>query len=213
MSAGDINVIKKNNNKKSRRRKKRRTADVSSDSDSSSSSSSSDNEEIITNDDNVENKDVIVSDVELSDNESSVPMKSEKAAEFLDDETKDRLNNIPFTTTDLTQRSNGQRNQEGTQVDLQKVEEAINDAKLKFSDAINERKSTINGNNTNAEKIENDLKNQYLGLLFENYGDDINELRTAPDFTTKSLTLLANVLKEGSGMFDVNTLQTILESK
>ena len=50
-------------------------------------------------------------------------------------------------------------------------------------------------------------------MLFQNYGEDINSLRNAPDFTNKSLVLLANVLKDGSKMFDVDTLKTIVESK
>lgn len=59
----------------------------------------------------------------------------------------------------------------------------------------------------------NELKKDYLSLIFQNYGDDIDKLREAPDFTAKSLSLLANVLKDGSSMFDEDTLKTIFENK
>ena len=39
----------------------------------------------------------------------------------------------------------------------------------------------------------------------------MNELRQAPDFTNKTLVMLANVLKDGGDMFDVETLKTVVE--
>ncbi|CCC69260.1 hypothetical protein NCAS_0C02700 [Naumovozyma castellii] len=215
MSSGDISIVKNTkNSKKSRRQKKKRRTAVS---DSDSSSSSSDNEMDVTKDDVLneekeakeESNDVEMSDVALSDNEDE-----KNKAEILDASTKDKLNDIPFTTTDLTKRmtQNQKQNNQQQEIDLKKVEETINKAKLKFTQDV-ELNSNSKSATATGSKDANELKNEYLGLLFQNYGDDINALRTAPDFTTKSLTLLANVLKEGSGMFDVDTLETILESK
>lgn len=193
MSAGDINLVKKNNNKKSRRRKKRRTAD-SSDSDSDSSSSSgSDNESKLELTETLKEEEVQVSDVELSDEER----ETKTATEELSIETKEALHNISYTDSDLTRKvTSSQKNEGNNIIDLNKVKETINDSREQLS-----------------KSKRTELKNEYLGLLFQNYGDDINTLREAPDFTNKSLILLANVLKDGSNMFDTDTLKTILESK
>ncbi|CCF59584.1 hypothetical protein KAFR_0H01740 [Kazachstania africana CBS 2517] len=189
MSAADISVVKSNSNKKSRRRKKRRTADVS-DSSSSDSSSSSDNEVVMDEEIQKEDKEIEVSDVELSDKEKESVLKEE-----LDDTTKDKLSNISFTKTELiTQNKNIGRDN----FDFKKISATLEDGKQKLFER---------------EETNKKLKNDYLGLLFESYGDDINAVRESSDFTNKSLVLLANVLKEGSNMFDTDTLKTILEKK
>lgn len=198
MSVGDIEAVKQKAGKKSRRRKKRRTAD-SSDSESSSSDNESDNMQIEETQENVE-----ISDVELSDNETSNnDSNKDQDKEGLDKETKEKLSDIPFTTTQLTQKG-GNNADKKANLDLKKVGETIKQANadLKNSKIIQE--------SGDASK---NLKNEYLGLMFQNYGEDINDLRNAPDFTNKSLVLLANVLKEGSNMFETDSLKTILESK
>lgn len=53
------------------------------------------------------------------------------------------------------------------------------------------------------------LKNSYLGLMFENYGNDIDKIREAADFNERSLSVLANVLKSGANIFDYSTLQAV----
>ncbi|CAB4255172.1 similar to Saccharomyces cerevisiae YLR221C RSA3 Protein with a likely role in ribosomal maturation, required for accumulation of wild-type levels of large (60S) ribosomal subunits [Maudiozyma barnettii] len=198
MSAGDIEAVKQKGNKKSRRRKKRRTADSSE----SESSSSSDNEsgtlEVTETPNNAE-----VSDVELSDNE---PESKEVDEKILDNTTKDKLSDIPFTTTQLTQRGSSSGDKKGT-IDMKKVGETVEAAKTEM---VN---SNLIQNAINSGENSKDLKKEYLGLMFDNYGEDINALRNAPDFTNKSLVLLANVLKEGSNMFETDSLKTILESK
>lgn len=199
MSAADINIKNQKANKKSRRRKKRRTAD-SSDSDSSSSS---DNETATMQVDEPA-EEVNVSDVELSDNESV--RKTDTPEEILDDSTKDKLSNIHFTTTELTQRGASTGDKKGT-VDLKKVEDAITAGNENVQKLASAQTSFPSGKSKAA------LKQQYLGVMFENYGEDINKLRQAPDFTNKSLVLLANVLKEGSNMFDTDSLEAILDSK
>ena len=172
------------NNKKFRRRKKRRTADIS---DSEPSSSAED--EIIN--DTINSKKNIVEtkpEMELSDTEE-VEKINDNIVETLDDETQEKLSKIPFTRIERTNRISGDMNitkaQDTIQKDNDKVLELLNDQKQ--------------------------LKNDYLGYLFENYGDDINKLRESPDFTTQSLGLIANVLKEGSNKFELDTLKTILE--
>lgn len=199
MSAADINIKNQKANKKSRRRKKRRTAD-SSDSDSSSSS---DNEAATMQVDEPA-EEVNVSDVELSDNESV--RKTDTPEEILDDSTKDKLSNIHFTTTELTQRGASTGDKKGN-VDLKKVEDAITAGNENVQKLASAQTSFPSGKSKAA------LKQQYLGVMFENYGEDINKLRQAPDFTNKSLVLLANVLKEGSNMFDTDSLEAILDSK
>lgn len=62
-------------------------------------------------------------------------------------------------------------------------------------------------------KDKTELREEYLNLLFENYGDDINRLRAAPDFTNKSLSILADALQEGIGMFDIGELELVLKNK
>lgn len=185
MSEGEVRAAK-SVAKKSRRRKKRRTVDVS---DSSSSDSSSDNES------GREAKAVEVEeeDIQLTDDEVAVEEKvAIDVVETLDDKAKDKLNTIPFTTTELTERNDYNK---GQSADLTKVKESLQEDRQKLGTALNNM----------AEE-----KNKYLGLMFENYGEDINSLREAPDFTNKSLVMLANVLKDGTGMFDVDTLKTIL---
>lgn len=206
MSLGEANLIKSKSTKKSRRRKKRRTTDISDSSDSDSSSSSSDND-VQVNDDhdtngiNTNNEQIVdqsLSDIELSDDE--LPKKSQYNEELLCQDTKEKLSNIPYTITELTERSNQNHKYDNHNTDLKKVGKTLKEATTNINKALN-------------KPISADLQNEYLGMLFQNYGDDINSLRNAPDFTNKSLVLLANVLKDGSKMFDVDTLKTIVESK
>lgn len=199
MSAADINIKNQKANKKSRRRKKRRTADSSD----SESSSSSDNESA-TMEVNEPAEEVNDSDVELSD--SGAVNKSGVQEEVLNDATKDKLSNIHFTTTELTQRGSSSGEKRGN-VDLKKVNEAIEVGNKNVKEIAAEQATPSSGKSKTA------LKNQYLGVMFESYGEDINKLRQAPDFTNKSLVLLANVLKEGSNMFDTDSLEAILDSK
>ncbi|KAM3162800.1 Ribosome assembly protein 3 [Lachancea thermotolerans] len=181
----------RNSGKRTRRSKKRRTAE-SSDSESSSSSSSGSESEHEQDEQNLPNNDgqLEISDVELSD----VEEKDENTkSEVLGKETKKLLNQIPFTTTELSNGSAKNINN----IDLSKIQRTIEDAQEKVS----------------LSKDEGQLKNAYLNLLFKHYGEDVNSLREAPDFTPKSLVLIANVLKDGAHMFDIETLRTVMESE
>lgn len=179
--------------RKTRRSKKRRTAE-SSDSDSSSSSSSESESGQERNESVQDEKDdqpiVDISDVELSDAEDNA-IKFEE--ESLGEETKKQLNQIPLTITELS--SKGRRNVNN--IDLSKIQRTIQEAQEKIGQT----------------KDEGQLKNAYLSVLFKHYGEDVNSLREAPDFTPKSLVLLANVLKDGGHMFDIDTLRAVVESE
>ncbi|KAL3232085.1 Ribosome assembly protein 3 [Nakaseomyces bracarensis] len=185
MSVQDIEVrkAKKNSN---RRRKKRRTAE----SDSDSSSSSSDSEpEVQVPDEPVEKE---LSDVELSDTENKVVTERES----LDEASKQKLADIPFTTTEFTSRTARDKT---VPINLAGVEEKLEGAKMAMRTRLSEQ--------------ENELKESYLNLMFENFGDEIHKLREAPDFNGRTINILANVLKDGTGMFDNDTLKAILKSE
>lgn len=183
--------------KRSRRRKKRRTTEVSDSSDSSSSSSDA-GEEV---DNNV--GETLENAYQLSEDESEdvqmADVNEKPEREVLSENTRESLDKIPFTRTELNGKAT--RNSDDTSMNLQRVNEAIDDAKQKIRESQDGPHST------------SQLKNSYLELLFENYGDDINSLRDAPDFTSNSLVMIAQVLKDGSSMFDVETLKTMLENK
>ncbi|GCE98272.1 ribosome assembly protein 3 [Zygosaccharomyces mellis] len=182
--------------KKSKRRKKRRTTEVSDSSDSSDSSSEG---EAQGSDTGI--KDAPQAEYGLSEDEDlEIPDTSSKAgSDVLSGVAKESLSKIPFTRTELNDKST--RNNDDVSMDLQRVNEAIDDAKQKIHESKEESQAASH------------LKNSYLELLFENYGDDINSLRDAPDFTSNSLVMIAQVLKDGSSMFDVETLKTMLETK
>ncbi|QLL34828.1 hypothetical protein HG536_0H02030 [Torulaspora globosa] len=194
MAEGEVRAAK-SAAKKSRRRKKRRTADVS---DSSDSDSCSDNDYGRENNKSLE--EVKEEDIQLTDDEAigGPEVSKETSVEKLDDEVRDQLNAIPFTRTELTDRTDHIK---GQGADLVKVKRTLEEDRKKLS-------SALEGQRTSRTDAEN--KNAYLSIMFENYGEEINSLRDAPDFTNKSLVMLANVLKDGTGMFDVDTLKTIL---
>lgn len=187
MSVQDIEVkkAKKNSN---RRRKKRRTAESDSDS---SSSSESEHETPVQDEKEPEEKEV--SDVELSDAEMQDAI-SEK--ETLQVDVTQKLADIPFTTTEFTSRT---ARDKSVPINLGHVEENLEDAKSAMRTRLSEQ--------------ENELKESYLNLMFENFGDEIHKLREAPDFNGKTINILANVLKDGTGMFDNETLKAILKSE
>ncbi|AQZ17364.1 RSA3 (YLR221C) [Zygosaccharomyces parabailii] len=188
--------------KKSRRRKKRRTTEVSDTSSSSEAEVESDAGVGAALADVYALSEDEVSDLEEVDAwvaNAEVNNAGIQDRETLSEDTKSALNRIPFTKTKLTEKS--QRDNNDSPADLERVGEAIEEAKQQMRE-------------TQEELVANsDLKNSYLELLFENFGDDINSLRSAPDFTNNSLVMLAHLLKDGAAMFDVETLKTMLETK
>ncbi|CDO96020.1 unnamed protein product [Kluyveromyces dobzhanskii CBS 2104] len=209
MSEGHVAAITKSNKKKNRR-KKRRTQDVSD----SSSDSSSDSEHSSVEENGNESKpkkqaeiveeeeeeEVVLSDIDMDNEDNESELKSNgkhdrKEGGSLTPETIDRLNQVKLTTSDFT----GNIGVHMGNIDLKKMSATLDESSSKLLESNKKNKSG--------------LKNQYLSMLFESYGDDMNELRNAPDFTSKTLVMLANVLKDGGDMFDLETLKTIVEDK
>ncbi|KAF8537103.1 ribosome-assembly protein 3-domain-containing protein [Trichophaea hybrida] len=52
----------------------------------------------------------------------------------------------------------------------------------------------------------------YMRLVTEEFGDDLNELRMAPDFTDKSLQMLVLALKQGVNIYSAEDKQIVLAS-
>jgi len=176
-----------------RRRKKRRTEDFSDSSSSSSSSESSEsseseNEEVEENGKGEIDVDVGVDvDAVLSDDEMKIDEIDNKDEDF--SKIKNKLKTIQLTKTELN--NNGNMNDYG----YNKINKNIN---------LNQVENIINQNNNKF------LENEYLGLMFKNYSDDIDKIRKVPDFNEKSLTILANVLKNGNNIFDEDTLKAVV---
>ncbi|AMD22965.1 HHR196Cp [Eremothecium sinecaudum] len=180
---------------KSRRRKKRRTQASDSDSSSSSSSASEaegENEVV----EEQEDDEVLLSDVEVTDDQE---VKEHFNPETLNHTTLQSLNQIKLTTTNLSSKYGFQN---ANKVDLNEASKTIAAGEVKIQKGLAAAMNDVSG-----------LKNEYLNMLFEHYGEDINQLRNAPDFSNKSLVMLANVLKDGGNMFDFETLKTVVENK
>ncbi|ODV80904.1 uncharacterized protein CANTADRAFT_20458 [Suhomyces tanzawaensis NRRL Y-17324] len=165
-----------------RRRKKRRTEDFSSDSDSSSSSSSDEEAEVQQDDEPVQQQaQVNIDDIDIDSEDESTKGSAPKP---LTNETHRNLNKIQLTTTQLSQTT-GFGKSLNSITNMGQIEESIQKDKVK-------------------------LQNAYLGLMAGEFGNDLDELRKKPDFTDKSLVILAKALQSGSGMFDPETLNSIL---
>ncbi|KAH3683218.1 hypothetical protein WICPIJ_005808 [Wickerhamomyces pijperi] len=193
-----MSIVPKNNKETKpkvgrRRRKKRRTEDFSDDSsDDSSSSNESDKgeddsvikstavEAAVSSKDTIKEEDIVLSDSELPDQVSTNQQKLQ------------------------------QQQQKGE--DFSKVSTRLKTVNLTKT-PLNETTQLSKANLANISKTlteqSNDLQNSYLNLMFENFGDDINELRKVPDFNEKNLIILANVLKNGANVFDQDTLKAI----
>lgn len=61
------------------------------------------------------------------------------------------------------------------------------------------------------KKDRQQLDNEYLSLMASSFANDIDELRKKPDFTDKSIVMLAKTLQSGSNMFDEDSLDAILK--
>lgn len=62
-------------------------------------------------------------------------------------------------------------------------------------------------------KDKQQLENEYLGLMATSFANDIDELRKKPDFTDKSVVMLAKALQSGSNMFDEDSLDALLKKQ
>lgn len=207
------NTEKKNNSKniikKKRTNKKKRRTAVSS-SDLSSSSSSSDGE-----DKDDENSKL---DTHISGNEMEIQINSD---EHLEKENIPSLSN-PVQQSKLI-RDNIQLSDSDLKQSFLERQALLND--LPVSDFINlhnihtisdlkKVEQSINKKNSTLKNppIDNSLKNKFLTEIFKDYSDDIESLRQSNDFNKNhSLSLLANLLKEGASMYDKDTLESILQ--
>lgn len=190
MVAAQIKNEKVGNPKSNRRRrKKRRTEDFSSDSESSSSSSSDESMDDAAEEPKPikETKGINIDDIDVdSDNENDVNSQDKQnqlRPEPLSNETHERLSNIKLTTSKLTSAGGSSKN---SNIDINQVKKTL-------------------------VKEQDQLNNEYLMLMASSFSNDLDELRKKPDFTDKSLVLLAKTLQSGSNMFDEETLNAILE--
>ncbi|RCK56373.1 Ribosome assembly protein 3 [Candida viswanathii] len=187
MAAADSQNNKKRSN---RRRKKRRTEDFSSSSESSSSSDSDqeqDEQDPHQREESGEapaiQDNINIDDMEIdSDNEAE---NRDKIPEDLTIEQKRQLNDLAFTTTPVSNLTNEQQ-------------------QIKNLSNLNEITATLN-------QTKQKLNNDFLKVMTNEFNDDLDELRTKPDF--KSLVLLAKTLQLGLNMFDVDTLTDMLEEE
>ncbi|CUM67704.1 uncharacterized protein PRCAT00005407001 [Priceomyces carsonii] len=163
-----------------RRRKRRRTEDFSSDSDSSSQSSSSESDSH-NESHNETHQQVEISKDDIQDIDlDAKPENKSLVPEPLSEDTLAMVSSIKFTNTALSNRRS--------------IKEAIDENTV--SDGINNDREELN--------------NQYLKLMASSFENDLDELRKRPDFTDKSLILLAKALQSGGNMFDPTTLDSII---
>lgn len=180
-----------NNNKKrsNRRRKKRRTEDFSSSSESSSSSSSeSDHEDLDEPEKEILKQDINIDDIDIeSDNENSA-LTNDKGNKLIPQNLsiteKQQLSIVPFTTTSISN--------------------ITNDNQIKNTPNINEISKNLDQKKTQ-------LNNEFLKIMTTEFGDDLDELRKKPDFTEKSLVILAKTLQLGVNMFDIDVLNGLIQ--
>lgn len=171
-----------------RKKKKRRTEDFSSDSESSSSSSDSNSDSEVDEDhklqSNIQKGNEIVEDIQIDadvDLEEQPPQIKGLAPEPLDAEQISQVQQIKLTTTKLS---------------------AVSANKVS-SGELEQIEGTL-------KKDREQLNHAFLLLMAGQYANDMDALRKRPDFTDKSLVILAKTLQSGANMFDEETLRTVL---
>ncbi|KAI5966535.1 RSA3 [Candida pseudojiufengensis] len=192
MAKSTLPTNQKNKKPSNRRRKKRRTEDFSSSSESSSSSSSdSDSESGIVQEtinetnDNIDPENINVDDIELDIEEKP----SKFAPEDLTYEQKQKLSKIPFTETSISSITNI-----NPQIALKNI-------------------PNINEITTQLDKSKQEINNEFLKIMTNEFNNDLDELRTKPDFKQTSLITLAKALQSGSNMFDYEIVKGLLQEE
>jgi len=202
------NIQNKNNTKsllqKKRTNKKKRRTAVSSSESSSSSSSSSDSSEN-------EDEDMAIEVEEDANVEISAPQLLDSAKQKPKKSTLIR-DDIQISDSEI----NKSILQDQLLLDSMPISEFINLNQINTAPELKQIENDISKKveklKNNKPVIDNATKNKFLTEVFKNYSDDINSLRESNDFNSKhSLTLLANLLKNGASMFDKETLDNILE--
>ncbi|KAG7193110.1 ribosome assembly protein 3 [Scheffersomyces spartinae] len=164
------------------------TEDFSSDSESSSSSSDSNSDSEVDEDhklqSNIQKGNEIVEDIQIDadvDLEEQPPQIKGLAPEPLDAEQISQVQQIKLTTTKLS---------------------AVSANKVS-SGELEQIEGTL-------KKDREQLNQAFLLLMAGQYANDMDALRKRPDFTDKSLVILAKTLQSGANMFDEETLRTVL---
>lgn len=83
--------------------------------------------------------------------------------------------------------------------------------RINFTKKIDEDKNSEQ-EKTSIKKAREQLDQEFLGLMASTYSDDLDELRKKPDFTDKSLIMLAKTLQSSSNIFDRDSLEALLEN-
>lgn len=147
---------------------------------------------------------------DFSSDESSSSSSSSSSDEENEEEPENpNLKATAVTIDDIDINSDAEdvpSKNEALPADLQKRIDTI-----KFAPGIEPNSKNTNQIKETVRKDKAQLESEYLGLMAANFGDDLDQLRKRPDFTDKSLVLLAKVLQSGSNMFDAETLDAVLK--
>lgn len=76
---------------------------------------------------------------------------------------------------------------------------------------INSRNIDMEAAKSSINSDRETLENEYLKFMASSFSEDLDELRKKPDFTDKSLVLLAKTLQSGGSLFDESELKALLE--
>lgn len=149
------------------------------------------------------------SDSESSSSSSSSPSDVEETAETKDI-TNVNIDDIDIGSDNEEQSKDPQNpRKDFNQLISTETREQIN--KIKFTKKTDEDKNSEQ-ETTSIRKAREQLDQEFLGLMASTYSDDLDELRKKPDFTEKSLILLAKTLQSSSNIFDRDSLEALLEN-
>ncbi|KAK6198839.1 ribosome-assembly protein 3-domain-containing protein [Scheffersomyces amazonensis] len=181
--------------KANRRRKKRRTEDFSSDSDSDSDRDSTS----ITNDNNQDHDSITI---ENNNNNNNINDNNDIDIDIdidIDSDSETKTGNVPDPLTPH-------------------IHKQLNAIKLTTNQLSTSNSATTSipkGTNISSikQQIDEDkaqLNTQYLRLMTQEFSQDLDELRKKPDFSDKSLVILAKTLQQGGNLFDKSVIDELL---
>ncbi|WPK23084.1 hypothetical protein PUMCH_000309 [Australozyma saopauloensis] len=81
-------------------------------------------------------------------------------------------------------------------------------ASVKFTSTENQN---IEEAKSSVRRDRKELDAAFLGQMAGTFASELDELRQKPDFTDKSIVILAKTLQSGSNMFDEDTLEALLK--
>ncbi|KAJ9097995.1 hypothetical protein QFC19_006547 [Naganishia cerealis] len=135
-------------------------------------------------------------DTHMDESKQNDENETEAAIETIEEPTYDAKKSTAPEPLTLEQQRHLQRIKLTTTAPTQ----GINNRNIDMEAA----KSTINSDRET-------LENEYLKFMASSFSEDLDELRKKPDFTDKSLVLLAKTLQSGGSLFDENELKALLE--